>query len=79
MGKTYSTDAAHQKRHFVRKNKKNYGEGSDASEYNIYASIERSFKVDATRYGNQRRAQASAKVEQRRRDRRAAKNYEDDE
>lgn len=37
------------------------------------------FKVDATRYGNQRRAQASAKVEQRRRDRRTAKHYEDDE
>ncbi len=78
MGKTYATDAAYQKRHFVRNNRKNYGEGRDASEYNVYDVIERSFKVDATRYGNQRKAKAIAKVEQRRSDRRKFKQYEDE-
>lgn len=77
MGKTYATDAAHQKRHFVRNNRKNYGEGADNSQNNIYDVIERSFKVDAVRYGNQRRMQAHAKVDQRRSDRRTFKQYED--
>lgn len=78
MGKTYASDRAHQKRHFVRNNRKNYGEDSDASEYNVYAVIERSFKVDATRYGNERKSQSRAKVDQRRSDRRKFKQYEDE-
>lgn len=73
MSKTFSTDWAREKRIFLRNNRKNYGENSDASEFNVYVKIERAFKVDAVRYGNQRKSQAVAKVLQRRRARRTEK------
>jgi hypothetical protein len=73
MSKTFSTDWARQKRIFIRNNRKTSGESDASSECNVYAIVERSFQVDAVRYGNQRKAQAVAKVLQRRRDRRTAK------
>ena len=73
MSKTFSTDRAYQKRHFVRSNKKNY----ECDKESIYAVIERSFQVDAVRYGNQRKAKSRAKVEQRRLERRRFNQFEE--
>lgn len=78
MGKTFSSDRAHQKRHFVRQNKDRYADETKSSELNIFDVIERSFKVDAVRYGNHRKWKANEKVEQRRSDRRKFKQYEDE-
>lgn len=76
MGKTY--DHNHQKRHFVRNNKKNYGNDSDESEYSVYATIERLVKVKAIRYGNQRHSQPCARVGRGVPTRRAFRTYEDE-
>lgn len=81
MGKTFSTDNAHQKRHFIRQSKERYADECGSDQLNIYAAAERSFKVDAVRFGNQRKCKALAKLSQRRSDRRrnSKHSHEDEE
>jgi hypothetical protein len=52
MGKTYSSDAEHQKRHFVRQNKNRYADEVEGSSID---SIKKSFKPSVDRYGNERK------------------------
>lgn len=70
MGKTYSTDREHQKRHFVRQTKDRY---YDADHYD---ATERSSKTGTAR-GNQRKGQSKAAPH--RPAQRAPNSYEDDD
>lgn len=78
MGKTFSSDRVHQKRHFIRQHKNRYSDKTESSEINIFDVIERSFKVDEVRYGNHRKSKLHEKDDQHRSNRRVFKQYKDE-
>lgn len=66
MSDTFSQQRARRKREFLENWRRENNRSSLSSVFNQFEQEERSFKVDAHRYGNQRRAKAREKALNRR-------------